>query len=154
VPTEKSVPVDASELAGDPQYASRPSCPFFLALLLTLRSCVRSRAFLQKQVVGDVRDRALVIVDDMLSTGGTVAASMNALLPAGCTPRAIAVVSHGLFVGRAEKAMRPLPIQYILTTDSVAERSSSLKVEGHSLGPLVAEAIRRLHNGLVPPQRP
>ena len=73
-----------------------------------------------QQVVGDVRDRALVIVDDMLSTGGTVAASMNALLAAGCTPRAIAVVSHGLFVGRAEHALLPLPIQHILTTDSVA----------------------------------
>ena len=107
-----------------------------------------------QQVVGDVRDRALVIVDDMLSTGGTVAASMNALLAAGCTPHAIAVVSHGLFVGRAEHALLPLPIQHILTTDSVAERPSRLPVEVHSLGPLLAEAIRRLHNGLVPTQRP
>jgi ribose-phosphate pyrophosphokinase len=107
-----------------------------------------------QQVVGDVRDRALVIVDDMLSTGGTVAASMNALLAAGCTPRAIAVVSHGLFVGRAEHALLPLPIQHILTTDSVAPRPSSLPVEVHSLGPLLAEAIRRLHNGPVAPQRP
>ena len=39
-----------------------------------------------QHVLGDVRDRALVIVDDMLSTGGTVAASMNALLAAGCRP--------------------------------------------------------------------
>lgn len=102
-----------------------------------------------QQVVGDVRDRALVIVDDMLSTGGTVAAAMNALLAAGCTPRAIAVVSHGLFVGRAEHALLPLPIRHILTTDSVAQRPSSLPVEVHSLGPLLAEAIRRLENGLV-----
>lgn len=99
-----------------------------------------------RQIVGDVRDRPLVIIDDMLSTGGTVAASMKALLAAGCRPHAVGVVSHGLFVGQAEETLLPLPMQQIVTTDSVAQRSSRLPVEVRSLGPLLAEAVRRLHD--------
>lgn len=98
-----------------------------------------------RQIIGDVRNRSLVIVDDMLSTGGTVAASMKALLEAGARPRAIGVMTHGLFVGQAEAALLPLPLEHIVTTDSVAQRSSRLPVEVRSLGPLLADAIRRLH---------
>lgn len=98
-----------------------------------------------RQIVGDVRDRAPIIVDDMLSTGGTIEASMKALLAAGCKPHVTAAVSHGLFVGEAEEILLSLPIQRIFTTDSVTPRLGRLPVEVHSLGPLLAEAIRRLH---------
>ena len=98
-----------------------------------------------RQIVADVRDRSPLIVDDMLSTGGTVEASMNALLAAGCKPYAIGVISHGLFVGQAEEILLPLPMQRIFTTDSVTQHPGRLPVEVHSLAPLLAEAIRRLH---------
>jgi ribose-phosphate pyrophosphokinase len=117
-----------------------------LPLAIVRKTRVSGQEVNVRQVLGDVRDRALVIVDDMLSTGGTVAASIEALLAAGCKPHAVGVVSHGLFVGRAEEALLPLPLERILTTDSVAQRSSRLPIDVCSLGPLLAEAIRRLHD--------
>jgi ribose-phosphate pyrophosphokinase len=97
------------------------------------------------QLVGEVRGRRPLIVDDMLSTGATVAAAVRALLAAGCTPDITVTVTHGLFAGAAEEVLRELPIGGVLTTDSVPPRAGlALPVEVVSLAPLLAEATRRL----------
>jgi ribose-phosphate pyrophosphokinase len=82
----------------------------------------------------------------MISTGATIAAAMRALLAAGCVPEGIVLASHGVFVGRADEVLLPLPLRRILTTDSVTQRQNRLPVEVCSLGPLIAEAVRRLHS--------
>jgi ribose-phosphate pyrophosphokinase len=96
-------------------------------------------------LVGDVRGRAPLIVDDMLSTGATVAAAVRALLASGCAPDVTVVVTHGLFAGRAAEVVRELPVARVITTDSVAQRSDlGLPLEVVSLAPLLAETIGRL----------
>ncbi len=97
------------------------------------------------QLVGDVRGRAPLIVDDMLSTGGTVAAAVRALLAAECTPDITVVVTHGLFAGPAEQVLRELPVARVITTDSVAPRADlALPLHVVSIAPLLAEVIKRL----------
>jgi ribose-phosphate pyrophosphokinase len=81
----------------------------------------------------------------MLSTGGTIEAALKGLVAAGAQRSATVVVSHGLFATPAEDLLTPLPLVRILTTDSVTQHASRLPIEVVSLGPLVAEAIRRLH---------
>lgn len=116
-----------------------------LPLAIVHKTRVSGQEVSVRQIVGDVRDRSPILVDDMLSTGATIAASMTVLLAAGGRPDAIVAVSHGLFVERAEEILLPLPIQHIFTTDSVTQLPHRLPVEVLSLGPLLAEAIRRLH---------
>ena len=97
------------------------------------------------QLVGDVRDRAPIIVDDLLSTGGTVAAAVRALLAAGCTPDVTVVVTHGLFAGPAGEVLRKLPIARVITTDSIPQRADlGLPLQVVSLAPLLADVIGRL----------
>jgi len=97
-------------------------------------------------VVGRVEARRPIIVDDMISTGGTVAAAVRALLAAGCTPDITVVVSHGLLVGDAEATLESLPIGRLVTTDSLPLRDDLvLPVEVVSLAPLLAGVIGRLH---------
>jgi ribose-phosphate pyrophosphokinase len=99
-----------------------------------------------RRVVGRVEGCPVLVVDDMLSTGGTVQAAIQALLAAGCAPEVTVAVSHGLFVGPAVERLRDLPIRRLLATDSVAAPAQlPLPVHGVSLAPLLAEAIRRLH---------
>jgi ribose-phosphate pyrophosphokinase len=99
-----------------------------------------------QQLVGDVRDRRPIIVDDLLSTGGTVAAAVRALLAAGCTPDITVVVTHGLFAHPAEEVLRDLPIARVVTTDSIAPRTDmALPLTVVTLAPLLGEVIKRLH---------
>jgi ribose-phosphate pyrophosphokinase len=99
-----------------------------------------------RRVVGRVEGCPVLVVDDMLSTGGTVQAAIQALLAAGCAPEVTVAVSHGLFVGPAVERLQPLPIRHLLATDSVvAPTQLPCPVQGVSLAPLLAEAIRRLH---------
>jgi ribose-phosphate pyrophosphokinase len=98
-----------------------------------------------QQIVGEVRDKVPFIVDDMISTGGTVAAAVRALLAAGCRPDLTVVATHGVFAEKAAETMRALPISRIVTTDSVkAPGDLGLPVEIVSIAPLLADVIGRL----------
>jgi ribose-phosphate pyrophosphokinase len=86
------------------------------------------------------------LVDDMLSTGGTVEAAVKALLVAGCVPEVTMVTSHTLLVGRAIGRLQALPLRQVVVTDSIAWPTGvPLPLHMVSLAPLLAEAIQRLH---------
>ncbi len=98
-------------------------------------------------IVGDVQGRAPLIVDDMISTGGTIEAAVKALLQARCAPEITVVASHALLVGPAIERLRDPTVRRLIMTDSVAvlpEMPLPLQIAG--LGPLLADAIERLHN--------
>jgi ribose-phosphate pyrophosphokinase len=100
-----------------------------------------------RAVLGEVKERSVLIVDDMISTGGTVEAAIKALLAAGCAPDFTVVASHALLVGSAVERLRTLAVRRFLVTDSVPVPTDvSLPVEVVSLAPLLAETIERLHN--------
>lgn len=101
-----------------------------------------------RQLIGDVRDRTPIIVDDMVSTGHTVAAAVRALLAAGCTPDITVAITHGLFASGIEEVLAGLPIGRIVTTDTVAQHADlPLPITVASVAPLLAEAIGHLHRG-------
>jgi len=98
-------------------------------------------------IIGDVRDREIVVVDDMITTGATIEKAVKALLDAGCSSSGIKVVaSHGLFVGNAAERLAQLPITRIYVSDSVPRAEQfPLPLQVSSLAPLLAETIQRLY---------
>jgi ribose-phosphate pyrophosphokinase len=97
-------------------------------------------------VIGDVRGRTPVIVDDMLSTGGTIEAAIGALRQAGALEPVTVVVTHALLAGHARDVLRRLPIAHLITGDTVVvEDTAGLPVTVTSVAPLIAAAIRRDH---------
>jgi ribose-phosphate pyrophosphokinase len=99
-----------------------------------------------RQLVGDVVGRMPIIVDDMISTGHTVAAAVRALLAANCEPDVTVVVSHGLFVGEIDRVLAGSPIGRIVTTDTIPPRTDlPLPVRVVSVAPIVVDVIGRLH---------
>ena len=102
-----------------------------------------------EQIIGDVRGRCPIVIDDMISTGGTIEAAVNALLAAGCREDILVATTHGLLVGLAGTRLSNLPIKRLLMTDSVAPRADvTIPVQTVSLAPLLARAIEGLHQGL------
>jgi ribose-phosphate pyrophosphokinase len=100
-----------------------------------------------QRIVGDVRDKQVLIVDDMISTGGTIEKAIKALLEAGCLSSGIKVAaSHGLLVGPAAERLGKLPIERIHVSDSVPRPEQfSVPIQVSSLERLLGETIQRLH---------
>jgi ribose-phosphate pyrophosphokinase len=97
-------------------------------------------------ITGDVAGRAPLIVDDMISTGGTIAAASQALLAAGARAPITVVASHALLVGPAATRLRAVPMGRLVATDSVVPAESlDVPLQPVGLAPLLADAIRRLH---------
>jgi ribose-phosphate pyrophosphokinase len=97
-------------------------------------------------VIGDVRGRRPLIVDDMLSTGATIEAAVGALRRAGAAEPMSVAVTHALLVGRAREVLQRLPLARIVVTDTVSiELPAPPHIEICSVAPLLATAIRRDH---------
>jgi ribose-phosphate pyrophosphokinase len=97
-------------------------------------------------VIGDVRNRTPLIVDDMLSTGGTIAAAIGALREAGALEPMTVAVTHALLVGHAHDVLGPLPIARLIVGNTVAvDNAGDLPLAVTSVAPLIATAIRRNH---------
>lgn len=101
-----------------------------------------------QRFVGDVCDKEVVIVDDMISTGGTIEKAIKALLEAGCLPSGIKVAaSHPLLVGPAAERLGKLPIERMYVSDSVpTPEQFPVPIQVSSVGSLLAAMIQRLHN--------
>jgi ribose-phosphate pyrophosphokinase len=99
-------------------------------------------------VIGDVRGRRPLIIDDMLSTGATIEAAVDTLRQAGAVEPMSVAVTHALLVGRAHEILRQLPLARIVVSDTVSiELPKSPKIEICSVAPLLATAIKRHHHG-------
>lgn len=97
-------------------------------------------------VIGEVRNRRPLIVDDMLSTGATLKAAIAALRAAGASDPITVAVTHALVVGQARDVLRTLPIERLIAADTVAiEPPEVPHLEISSVAPLIAAAIRRDH---------
>lgn len=97
------------------------------------------------EVMGSVADRPVVIVDDMITTGATVIAAARAVLDQGAQPDLIVAATHDV-LGVDPDDLGELPIRRLIVTDSLQHSPrGSTRFEVVSLGPLLAEAIRRLH---------
>lgn len=98
-------------------------------------------------VVGDVRDRPCLIIDDMISTGGTIARAVEALLQAGARPEIAVAATHGLFVGGVWTTLRHPAIREVFVTDSLAPTSADPRLQVAGIAPLIAAAIRQVIEG-------
>jgi ribose-phosphate pyrophosphokinase len=97
-------------------------------------------------IVGQVRGRPLLVVDDMISTGATIRRAVEAALDAGALPDTVIAVCHGVFVGHVRDNLGSLPLQQLLVSDSLPPSGScpsSTTVVG--VTSLLSQAIDALH---------
>jgi len=99
-------------------------------------------------VIGDVRGRRAVIVDDEVDTGGTLMEIVRALEREG-VQEIYACATHGVLSDPAVERLRDSALREILLTDSIplppAKRIA--KITTLSVAPLIGEAIKRIHRG-------
>jgi ribose-phosphate pyrophosphokinase len=102
-------------------------------------------------VVGEVKDKAAVIIDDLISTGTTMARAANGCRELGAT-KVFAAAAHGLFIGEASRVLMDPVLERVVTTDTIPPFRLDPAVAREKLvvldiAPLFAEAIKRIHEG-------
>jgi ribose-phosphate pyrophosphokinase len=97
-------------------------------------------------IIGDVRDRFCVLVDDIVDSGGTLCNAAAALREAGAT-EAIAYITHGVLSGGAVARVDGSALTELVITDSIGASpavSGAKKIRLLTIAPLLAEAVRRI----------
>jgi ribose-phosphate pyrophosphokinase len=96
-------------------------------------------------VVGDVRGKACLINDDMISTGGTIAEAIEALLAAGARPEIFVAATHGPLLESVKEKLNHEAVRSIFVTDTIAPviRDWS-KLHVITIAPVIAGAVRHL----------
>ena len=100
-------------------------------------------------LIGDVAGKRAILVDDIIDTAGTQCNAAAAVLQHGAT-EVYAVATHGVFSGPAMERINNSVIKRIWVTNSIpqADRLSICdRLTVVSLGPLLAEAVKRIHHG-------
>ncbi len=129
--------------AGGMKRAQRFATALDAPLAVIAKSRPRPDVAVQLQVLGEVRDRACLIVDDMASTGRTMVGAAEALREAGAR-EVNALFVHAVMAPGAMARLCEGPFKRILTTDSVASTLDP-RVEVVSIAPLLARAVAQLH---------
>jgi ribose-phosphate pyrophosphokinase len=100
-------------------------------------------------IIGEVKGRNCIIVDDMVDTAGTLTNSAKALMDAGAE-RVLAAATHGVLSGPAIGRIAESVIEELVITDTVPvseESQKKARIKIVSCAPLLGEAIKRIHTG-------
>lgn len=89
---------------------------------------------------GEVTGDTAIIIDDVISTGGTIVESANALKKRGVN-KIIVCATHGVFAGDAVKNIEASPIDKVIVTDSIAQKVKSKKIEVVTISDLLADCL-------------
>ena len=99
-------------------------------------------------IIGDVKDKIAIILDDMIDTAGTLTESANATLDHGAR-EVYAAATHGVLSGPAIDRIQNSQIKKVIVTDTIplsAEGKQCSKIAQISVSHLIAEAIYRIHH--------
>lgn len=97
-------------------------------------------------VIGDIKDKTVILIDDMIDTAGTITNGANALVERGAK-EVYACCSHGVLSGPAFERIENSAIKKLVTLNTIKlpEDKTSDKFEVLSVAPLLAEAIKRIY---------
>ena len=98
-------------------------------------------------IIGDVRDKKVLLVDDMIDTAGTLCNAAKALIEIGGAKEVYACASHGVLSGPAIERIQASVLKevYILDTVPLAEEKQIDKIKVLPVADMFAEAIRRIY---------
>ncbi|MBR5688822.1 MAG: ribose-phosphate pyrophosphokinase [Prevotella sp.] len=120
-------------------YAKYLGCP----LVLCNKTRARANVVDSIQIIGDVKDKNVIVVDDMVDTAGTITKAADVMKAAGAkSVRACA--SHCVMSGPASDRVLDSSLEEIVFTDSIPYTHRCAKVKQLSVADMFAETIRRV----------
>lgn len=134
---------DAGALKRSQRFAEGMDVP--LALIEKKRDLEKTHKIISMRVVGDVRDKIAVVVDDVIVTGGTLINAAYLLKEKGAK-QVIAVATHADFVGGVDKILKDSPVDKIWVTDTIAipEKRHFLKLQIFPIASTIASYMQKM----------
>ncbi|MDD7942437.1 ribose-phosphate pyrophosphokinase [Actinomycetospora lutea] len=133
---------------GAAKLAQRVGSRLSIGVAVVRKTRTSGRTVEATEVVGDVADRAVLLVDDMVSTGATLETATRVVLAHGARPDVSVLATHGLFVGDALARLDALPLRRVVVADTVPVTVDRSWISVRSIAPVLAEAISRLHGAV------
>ena len=101
------------------------------------------------EIIGQVKGKTVLMIDDMISTGGAIAAAAELCMQRGAK-RVLVGATHAVLCGSAEAQLQRAPIEELVVTDTIPasdrKREAIPNLKVLSVADLIGEAIHRIHN--------
>lgn len=132
---------------GNIKTASRYATALGAELAIIHKRRLSGKEVLFEEIIGNVKDRNVIMVDDMIATASTICGAAQMVKQLGAR-HVVAGATHGVFAGGAIERLAAAPIDEVVVTDTipVQEESRQLKtLKTLSIADLLGEAVRRIH---------
>ena len=99
-------------------------------------------------IIGDVRGKNVILLDDMVDTAGSLCHAADALVEIGGAKEIYACASHGVLSGPALERIEKSPLKELILLDTIpypADKPRCDKIRYLSVAPIFAEAIERIY---------
>lgn len=133
---------------GNMKTASRYATALNAELAIIHKRRLTGQEVLCEEIIGTVEGRNVVMVDDMISTAGTIAGAAKMAKERGAK-NIVVGATHGVFAGPAIERLRNAPIDEVFVTDTIPLKEDVKvlkKLKVLSVAPLLGEAMRRIHS--------
>jgi ribose-phosphate pyrophosphokinase len=105
----------------------------------------RANEIASMQVIGEVKGRDVILVDDLIDTGGTLCKAAELLREKGATS-VRAVCTHGLLSGNAIENIDKSVLEELIITDTIRQTHTHPKIKILTVSDMFAKAIRKIHD--------
>ena len=114
-------------------------------VVISYKQRLRANEVSYMQIIGDVKDKNVVLVDDLVDTGRTLVKAANLMMEQGA--RSVrAVITHPVLSGNAVELIENSPLEELVVTDSIPLKALSNKIKVLTCAPLFAEVMHNIHS--------
>ncbi|WP_416446368.1 ribose-phosphate pyrophosphokinase [Leeuwenhoekiella sp. A16] len=149
LPHLRSLNLDNLTIASPDMGGSKRAYAYSKALESDVVICYKQRAqanvISHMELIGDVKGRNVILVDDMVDTAGTLTKAADLMMAKGALS-VRAICTHALLSGDAYEKLEKSQLQELIVTDSIPLKKQSAKVRVVSCSPLFADVMHRVHS--------
>lgn len=149
LPYLRKLKLDNLTIASPDMGGSKRAYAYSKALESDVVICYKQRAkantISHMELIGDVADKNVVLVDDMVDTAGTLTKAADLMMERGAKS-VRAITTHGLLSGNAYERIEKSRLEELIITDSIPPRQDSPKVKVLSCAELFADVMHRVHH--------
>lgn len=149
LPYLKKLNLENLTIASPDMGGSKRAYAYSKALQSDVVICYKQRAkanvIEHMELIGEVEDKNVVMVDDMVDTAGTLTRAADLMMERGA--RSVrAITTHGLLSGNALERIEKSKLEQLIVTDSIPVKAGSKKIEVLSCADLFADVMHRVHH--------